>query len=48
MRLENILALTKGTLLGEPSVSLFESVVFDPSKVKRGSFFIAYFPEDIP
>jgi ferrochelatase len=48
MRLENILALTKGTLLGEPSVSLFESVVFDASKVKRGSLFVAYSPEDIP
>ncbi|HEX5330249.1 hypothetical protein, partial [Sulfuricurvum sp.] len=48
MRLENILALSKGALLGEPSISLFESVVFDPSKVKRGSFFVAYSPEDIP
>jgi hypothetical protein len=48
MRLENILALSKGVLLGEPSISLFESVVFDPSKVKRGSFFVAYSPEDIP
>ncbi|MCI4405938.1 MAG: hypothetical protein JHC35_01480 [Sulfuricurvum sp.] len=47
MRLENILALSKGTLLGDPSVSLFDSVVFDPSKVKRGSFFIAYSPDDI-
>jgi hypothetical protein len=48
MRLENILALSKGTLLGEPSISIFECVVFDPSKVKRGSFFVAYSPEDIP
>jgi ferrochelatase len=48
MRLENILALSKGALLGEPLVSIFESVVFDPSKVKRGSFFVAYSPEDIP
>lgn len=47
MRLENILALSKGSLLGDPSVSLFESVVFDPSKVKRGSFFVAYSPDDI-
>ncbi len=48
MRLENILALSKGTLLGDPAISLFESVVFDPSKVKRGSFFVAYHPEEIP
>ncbi len=48
MRLENILALTKGSLLGDPTVSLFESVAFDPSKVKRGSLFVAYSPEDIP
>jgi len=47
MRLENILALTKGTLLGEPSVSIFDSVVFEPSKVKRGSFFISQTPDDI-
>lgn len=47
MRLENILALTKGSLFGEPSVSIFESVVFDPSKVKRGSLFIAYSSDDI-
>lgn len=48
MRLENILALSKGILLGDPTVSIFESVVFDPSKVKRGSLFIAYSPEEIP
>ena len=47
MRLENILALTQGNLLGEPSVSIFENVVFDPSKVKRGSLFIAYSSDDI-
>ncbi|MCK9372904.1 MAG: hypothetical protein M0P91_06875 [Sulfuricurvum sp.] len=48
MRLENILALTKGTLLGEPSVSFFDSVAFDPAKVKRGSLFIARSPDMIP
>lgn len=47
MRLENILALTKGTLFGEPSVSIFEGVAFELSKVKRGSLFIAYNPENI-
>ncbi|MDD5051179.1 MAG: hypothetical protein PHO27_00425 [Sulfuricurvum sp.] len=47
MRLENILALTKGALLGDPSISQFENAVFEPSKVKRGSLFIAYSPDDI-
>lgn len=48
MRLENILALTKGSLLGDPSVTIFENVVFESSKVKRGSLFVAYSPDDIP
>lgn len=48
MRLENILALTKGTLFGNPSVSFFESVAFDPAKVKRGSLFIAKSLDEIP
>ena len=48
MRLENILALTQGNLLWEPTVSIFENVVFDPSKVKRGSLFVAYSADDIP
>lgn len=47
MRLENILALTKGTLSGDPSISLFESVAFDPAKVKRGSLFIAKSPDTV-
>jgi ferrochelatase len=42
MRLENILALTKGTLHSQPQINLFEGVVFDVSKVKRGVLFIAY------
>lgn len=48
MRLENLLALTKGALYGEPSVSVFESVAFDASKVKRGALFVAYNPDEIP
>lgn len=48
MRLENVLGLTKGVLLSEPSISIFDNVVFDPAKVKRGSLFIAYNPEEIP
>ena len=47
MRLENILALTKGTLYSNPNVTLFENLVFDVSKVKRGSLFAAYNPRDI-
>jgi ferrochelatase len=47
MRLENILALTKGTLYSNPNVTLFENLVFDVSKVKRGSLFAAYNPSDI-
>jgi ferrochelatase len=48
MRLENILALTKGTLYSNPSVSLFETIAFEVSKVKRGSIFVAHNPLDIP
>ncbi|MDD5212558.1 MAG: hypothetical protein PHV62_09110 [Sulfuricurvum sp.] len=47
MRLENILALTKGTLHSNPNVTLFENLAFDVSKVKRGSLFVAYAPSDI-
>jgi len=48
MRLENILALTKGTLYSDPHVSFFETIAFEVSKVKRGSIFIAHNPADIP
>jgi len=48
MRLENILALTKGTLHSNPNISLFETIAFEVSKVKRGSLFVAYTPADIP
>ncbi len=48
MRLENILALTKGTLHSDPNISLFETIAFDVSKVKRGSLFVAYNSADIP
>lgn len=48
MRLENILALTKGILYSNPNISLFETIAFEVSKVKRGSLFIAYSPSDIP
>lgn len=48
MRLENILALSKGTLHSQPNISLFETIAFEVSKVKRGSLFVAYNPSDIP
>lgn len=48
MRLENILALSKGTLHSQPNISVFETIAFEVSKVKRGSLFVAYNPSDIP
>lgn len=42
MRLENILALTHGTLVNEPFVHEFENVVFDVKVVKRGDLFVAF------
>jgi ferrochelatase len=48
MRLENILALTRGTLYSTPTIHVFEGVIFEVSKVKRGSLFIASTPCDIP
>lgn len=47
MRLENILALTKGTLHSNPTISVFETIAFEVSKVKRGSLFVAYDPRDV-
>ena len=48
MRLENILALTKGTLYSNPHISFFDTIAFEVSKVKRGSIFVAHNPSDIP
>ena len=47
MRLENILALTKGVLHSSPNVTLFENLAFEASKVKRGSLYVAYASDDI-
>lgn len=47
MRLENLLALTHATLVGEPCVSNFENIIFDVNKVNRGDLFIAYNTKDI-
>ena len=47
MRLENLLALTQGTLLNTPFVSRFDGISFDAKKVKRGNLFIAFNTKDI-
>lgn len=47
MRLENVLALTKGTLLSNPFVSSFTNVVFEAKAVKRGDLFMAFDEETI-
>lgn len=47
MRLENVLALTHGSLLSQPDISLFNDIVIEAKRVKRGSLFIALNPYDI-
>lgn len=47
MRLENVLALTYGTVINEPFVKTFENIVFESNKVKRGDLFIAFDEEEI-
>ncbi len=47
MRLENVVAVTGGRLLNDPSISRFESAVLHPSKATRGSLFIAHETADI-
>ncbi len=47
MRLENLLALTQGTLQNQPFVTRFEGISFDAKKVKRGNLFIAFNNSDI-
>ena len=47
MRLENLLALTQGTLQNQPFVTRFEGISFDAKKVKRGNLFIAFNNKDI-
>ena len=42
MRLENVLALTNGTLVNEPFVSNFTNIVFDSKSIKRGDLFVAF------
>ena len=47
MRLENLLALTQGTLQNQPFVTRFDGISFDAKKVKRGNLFIAFNTHDI-
>ena len=47
MLLENLLAVTGGKLLNNPSISRFDSIEFSANKVTRGALFIAESPEEI-
>ncbi len=47
MRLENVVALTSAQLLTTPEVSVFQKILFDPAKVKRGDLFVAIESDDI-
>jgi ferrochelatase len=42
MRLENVVALTRGILVNSPFVSQFSNIVYDAKSVKRGDLFIAF------
>ena len=46
MLLENLLAVTGGKLLNNPSISRFDSIELNASKVTRGSLFIAESQKD--
>ncbi len=41
MRIENVVTVTGGRLLNDPSISRFESVALRPSKATRGALYIA-------
>lgn len=47
MRIENIVALTRGELITSPSISHFEDTRVSPSLIKRGDLFIALTPDEI-
>jgi hypothetical protein len=47
VRLENVLALTHGSLMSQPQISEFSDVVVDLGKVRHGSLFLAMNPHDI-
>jgi len=47
MNLANLIALVEGNLSNSPSITAFEEVHFEASKVRRGDLFIAIQHEDI-
>jgi hypothetical protein len=47
MRLENVLALTRGSLKTDPFITSVNGIVFDVKKVKRGDLFVALEPDTI-
>jgi len=47
MRLENIVTLSEGSLLNQPSITAFTAVALSLKEVSRGALFIAYNPSDI-
>jgi len=47
MNLQNLTALVEGNLTNSPSITAFEDVSFEASKVRRGDLFVALKHEDI-
>lgn len=47
MRLENILALTHGSLKNDPFITAFDGISYHAKRVKRGDLFIAQDPDSI-
>ena len=47
MNLQNLTALVEGNLTNSPSITAFEDVSFDASRVRRGDLFIALNHDDI-
>lgn len=47
MNLQNLSALVEGTLANAPSITSFEAISFEASKVKRGDLFVALNHEEI-
>ena len=47
MRLENLLALTNGSVVNTPFVKQFNNIVFEAKKVKRGDLYISFDDENL-
>ena len=47
MNLANLIALVEGNLANSPSITAFEEVHFEASKIRRGDLFVAITHEDI-